>query len=109
MSYFYLAIAILSEVVATSALRNSAEFTKLWPTLIMIAAYGSAFYFMTLALRTIPLGITYAIWSGLGIVLISLVGVFFYHERLDLPAVLGMGLIIAGVLVINLFSKMVVH
>nr|WP_298659334.1 multidrug efflux SMR transporter [uncultured Thiothrix sp.] len=75
MSYFYLAIAIISEVIATSALRNSAEFTKLWPTLIMIAAYGSAFYFMTLALRTIPLGITYAIWSGLGIVLISLVGV----------------------------------
>lgn len=109
MSYFYLAIAIISEVIATSALRNSAEFTKLWPTLIMIAAYGSAFYFMTLALRTIPLGITYAIWSGLGIVLISLVGVVFYHERLDLPAVLGTGLIIAGVLVINLFSKMVVH
>lgn len=109
MAYFYLALAILSEVVATSALRNSAEFTKLWPTLIMIAAYGSAFYFMTLALRTIPLGITYAIWSGLGIVLISLVGVVFYQERLDLPAVLGMGLIIAGVLVINLFSKMVVH
>ncbi|HMT93161.1 multidrug efflux SMR transporter [uncultured Thiothrix sp.] len=109
MSYFYLAIAIISEVIATSALRNSAEFTKLWPTLIMIAAYGSAFYFMTLALRTIPLGITYAIWSGLGIVLISLVGVVFYHERLDWPAALGMGLIIAGVLVINLFSKMVVH
>ncbi|SKA78182.1 small multidrug resistance pump [Thiothrix eikelboomii] len=109
MAYFYLAIAILSEVVATSALRNSAEFTKLWPTVIMIIAYGSAFYFMTLALRTIPLGITYAIWSGLGIVLISLVGVLFYHERLDLPAVIGMGLIIAGVLVINLFSKMVVH
>lgn len=109
MAYFYLAIAIISEVIATSALRNSAEFTKLWPTLIMIAAYGSAFYFMTLALRTIPLGITYAIWSGLGIVLISLVGVVFYHERLDWPAVLGMGLIIVGVLVINLFSKMVVH
>lgn len=109
MSYLYLAIAIISEVIATSALRNSAEFTKLWPTLIMIAAYGSAFYFMTLALRTIPLGITYAIWSGLGIVLISLVGVLFYHERLDWPAVIGMGLIIAGVLVINLFSKMVVH
>mgnify|MGYP003463111905 FL=1 len=109
MAYFYLAIAIISEVIATSALRNSAEFTKLWPTVIMIIAYGSAFYFMTLALRTIPLGITYAIWSGLGIVLISLVGVLFYHERLDLPAVLGMGLIIAGVLVINLFSKMVVH
>lgn len=109
MAYFYLAIAIISEVVATSALRNSAEFTKLWPTVIMIIAYGSAFYFMTLALRTIPLGITYAIWSGLGIVLISLVGVLFYHERLDLPAVIGMGLIIAGVLVINLFSKMVVH
>ena len=109
MSYFYLAIAIISEVIATSALRNSAEFTKLWPTLIMIAAYGSAFYFMTLALRTIPLGITYAIWSGLGIVLISLVGVLFYHERLDLPAVIGMALIIVGVLVINLFSKMVVH
>lgn len=109
MSYLYLAIAIVAEVIATSALKASAEFTKLVPTLTVIVAYGIAFYFMTLALRTIPLGITYAIWSGLGIVLISLVGVFWYGEKLDWPAIIGMGLIISGVAVINLFSKMVHH
>lgn len=109
MSYLYLAIAIVAEVIATSALKASMEFTKLVPTLIMIVAYGVAFYCMTLALRTIPLGITYAIWSGLGIVLISLVGVFWYGEKLDWPAILGMTMIISGVVVINLFSKMVHH
>lgn len=105
MSYFYLALAIIAEVIATSTLKASEELTKLVPTLIVIAGYATAFYCMTLAMRTIPLGITYALWSGLGIVLISIVGIFWYDEKLDLPAIIGMGLIIAGVIVMKLFSK----
>lgn len=109
MSYFYLALAVIAEVIATGSLKATQEFTRPIPTLIMVIGYGLAFYFMTLALRTIPLGITYAIWSGLGIVLISLIGVLFYNEKLDLPATIGMILIIAGVLVIHLFSKSIRH
>lgn len=109
MSYFYLTLAIIAEVVATSSMRATEEFTKPVPTFIMVVGYGLAFYFMTLALRTIPLGITYAIWSGMGIVLSSIIGVMFYNERLDWAAVTGMGLIIAGVLVIHLFSSSIKH
>ncbi|MGB5599479.1 multidrug efflux SMR transporter [Thiothrix lacustris] len=109
MSYLYLALAIIAEVIATSSLRATEEFTKPIPTLIMIAGYGVAFYFMTLALRTLPLGFTYAVWSGLGIVLISIIGIIFYDERLDLPATLGMAMIIAGVVIIQMFSKIVKH
>ena len=105
MSYFYLTLAIIAEVIATSSLRATEEFTKPLPTLIMVMGYGLAFYFMTLALRTLPLGVTYAVWSGLGIVLISIIGVIFYNERLDIAATLGMGMIIAGVLIIHLFSS----
>ncbi|MGL4186698.1 MAG: DMT family transporter [Thiotrichaceae bacterium] len=109
MSYLYLAIAIIAEVIATSSLKASAEFTKLWPSVAVVLGYGTAFYFMTLALRQIPLGITYAIWSGLGIVLVTVVGAVVYNEKPDVPALIGMGLIIAGVVVINLFSKMSTH
>jgi small multidrug resistance pump len=109
MSYLYLAIAIIAEVIATSSLKASTEFTKLWPSVAVILGCGTAFYFMTLALRQIPLGITYAIWSGLGIVLVTVVGAVVYNEKPDIPALIGMGLIIAGVLVINLFSKMSAH
>ncbi len=109
MSYVYLAIAIIAEVIATSSLKASAEFSRLWPSLLVVLGYATAFYCMTLALRAIPLGITYAIWSGLGIVLITLVGVVVYDEKLDLPAAIGMGLIITGVVVINLFSKTAGH
>jgi small multidrug resistance pump len=109
MSYLYLAIAIIAEVIATSSLKASAEFTKLWPSVAVILGYGTAFYFMTLALRQIPLGITYAIWSGLGIVLVTVVGAVVYNEKPDVPALIGMGLIIAGVGVINLFSNMNAH
>ncbi|MBU0654188.1 MAG: multidrug efflux SMR transporter [Gammaproteobacteria bacterium] len=109
MSYLYLAFAIIAEVIATSSLKATEEFTKPVPTIIMVIGYGLAFYFMTLALRTIPLGITYAVWSGLGIVLISIIGIIFYNERLDLAATIGMGMIVAGVLVIHLFSKAVKH
>ena len=109
MAYLYLALAILAEMVATSALKASKEFTKLVPSVIVLAGYGLAFYFMTLVLRTIPIGITYAIWSGVGIVLIAIVGAIFYKEPPDLPAIVGMGLIISGVMVIHLFSKTVSH
>ena len=105
MAYLYLTIAIIAEVAATSALKASAEFTRLYPSLIVVVGYGVAFYFMTLVLRTIPVGITYAIWSGLGIVLIAIAGVFFYKQTLDIPAISGLFLIIAGVIVIQVFSK----
>ena len=109
MTYFYLLIAIASEVVATSALKASNSFTVLLPSLITLAGYAVAFYFLSLTLRTIPVGIVYAIWSGLGIVLIAIVGWVWFRQTLDLPAMLGMGLILAGVLVINVFSGSVGH
>lgn len=104
-----IALAIFAEVIATSALKASEEFTKLMPSLLVVAGYGFAFYFMTISLRVIPLGIMYAIWSGLGIVMISIIGWLMYKQSLDFAAMLGIGMIVAGVLVIHLFSKSVVH
>ncbi|HCX00769.1 MULTISPECIES: SMR family transporter [Pantoea] len=109
MTYLYLFIAIVAEVIATSCLKASESFTRLWPAVATVAGYGIAFYFLTLVLRTMPTGIAYAIWSGVGIVLISVVGWVVFKQKLDLPAMLGLGLIIAGVLVVNLFSKTVGH
>ncbi|MBD3847537.1 QacE family quaternary ammonium compound efflux SMR transporter [Bosea sp. SSUT16] len=109
MSYLYLAIAIVSEVIGTSALKASNEFTRLLPSLITLAAFFCAFYFLSLCLRTIPVGIAYAIWSGVGIVLISLIALVLFDQKLDLPALGGMALIVAGVMVINLFSKSAAH
>ena len=109
MTYFYLAIAIIAEVAATSALKASEEFTRLIPSLIVVVGYGVAFYFMTLVLRVLPIGITYAIWSGLGIVLVSIVGFLLYKQIPDFPAIIGMVLIISGVIVIHVFSKTVNH
>lgn len=109
MAYLYLAIAIIAEVVGTSALKASKEFTSFVPSLIVVVGYGIAFYFMTLALRSIPIGITYAVWSGIGIVLIAIAGAFLYREIPDLPAIIGMGLIVTGVAVIHVFSKTVSH
>lgn len=109
MAYFYLAIAIVAEVAATSALKASAEFTKLIPSLIVVVGYGLAFYFMTLVLRTIPIGITYAVWSGVGIVLVTIVGALLYKQTPDAPAIIGMTLIVSGVVVIHAFSKTVSH
>ena len=104
-----MAAAIVMEVIATSALKASAQMTRWTPTLIMAVGYLAAFYFLGLTLKTIPVGISYAIWSGVGMVLISVVGALFFEEKPDLPAVIGMLLIIAGVLVIHLFSKMTGH
>ncbi|MBN4073843.1 multidrug efflux SMR transporter [bacterium AH-315-E07] len=109
MAYLYLAIAIIAEVIATSALKASAEFTKLLPSLIVVVGYGIAFYFMTLVLRTIPIGITYAIWSGVGIILVAIIGAMLYKQIPDISAVIGMGLIISGVVVIHVFSKTMSH
>ncbi|MEN3754149.1 SMR family transporter [Mangrovibacter yixingensis] len=109
MTWFYLSIAILCEVIATSSLKLSDGFTRLWPSLITVLGYGVAFYLLAVSMRTLPTGIIYAIWSGTGVVLIGLVGWLFMGQKLDLPAMLGMGLIIAGVLVINLFSGTVSH
>ena len=109
MAYLYLAIAIVCEVVATSSLKASKEFTRLWPSVVVVAGYVTSFYFLTLTLRTVPVGIAYAIWSGLGIVLVAIVGILFYKQVLDAPAIIGMGLIVIGVVVINLFSKTVAH
>ncbi len=107
MSYLYLFIAIIVEVIATSSLKASEEFTKLVPSMLVIIGYGTAIYLLMLAVRTIPVGIAYAIWSGLGIFLVALVGSIVFREIPDMPAVIGMILIVAGVLVINLFSKSV--
>ena len=103
--YAYLLIAIVSEVIATSALKATASFTKPLPSLIVLVGYGSAFYFLSLCLQTISVGIAYAIWSGLGIVLVTFLGWLFYRQTIDQAGLIGMGLIIAGVAVLHLFSK----
>ncbi|MBX3183714.1 MAG: QacE family quaternary ammonium compound efflux SMR transporter [Polyangiaceae bacterium] len=108
-TYVPLVIAIVCEVIATSLLKASDGFSRLWPSVGTIVGYLAAFYFLSLTLKTIPTGVAYAIWSGAGIVLISAIGWAFFKQRLDLPALVGMGLIIAGVVVINMFSKSVTH
>lgn len=107
MHWVYLMIAILAEVAATSALKASEGFTRLWPSVIVVLGYGAAFYFLSLTLRTIPVGVVYAVWSGIGIVLISLIGWIVYRQSLDVPTIIGIALILAGVVVINLLSKSV--
>jgi small multidrug resistance pump len=108
-SWLFLAIAIVSEVIATSALKASEGFTRLAPSAVVVAGYGVAFYFLALTLRTIPIGIAYAVWSGVGIVLITALAWWFFGQRLDCPAIVGMALIVAGVIVIHVFSKSVAH
>nr|WP_315480557.1 multidrug efflux SMR transporter [uncultured Rhodoferax sp.] len=109
MNWLYLAIAIACEVVATSALKATEGFTRWQPSALVVAGYGLAFFFLSLTLRSIPVGIAYAIWAGAGVVLVSIAGWLLYQQVLDCAAILGIGLIVAGVLVINLFSKVVVH
>lgn len=107
--WLFLGIAIVAEVVATSSLKSSAGFTRLWPSLVVVLGYGIAFYFLSLTLKAIPIGIAYAIWAGLGIVLMALVGWFAFGEKPDVAAVLGMTLIVSGVVVINVFSRTGIH
>ncbi|MGB8857165.1 MAG: multidrug efflux SMR transporter [Burkholderiales bacterium] len=105
MQWIFLSFAIVAEVIATTALRAADGFTRVTPALIVVAGYATSFYFLSLTLRTIPMGVTYAIWSGVGIVLISIAGFVIYNQRLDAAALTGIGLILAGVLVMQLFSK----
>lgn len=105
MHYLYLSLAIAFEVAATTALQASDGFTRLWPTIATVIGYAIAFYCLSLTLRTMPVGIAYAIWSAVGIVLIATIGWLFYRQTLDTPAIIGIAFIIAGVLIVNLFSK----
>lgn len=108
-SYLFLALAIIFEIIATTFLKKSEEFSKLWPSVVTIVGYACAFYFLSLSLRQIPVGITYAIWSGVGIVFITIIGIVAFKQVPDLPAIIGIALIIIGVIVINVFSKMGTH
>lgn len=107
LSYVHLFCAIVFEIIGTTLLQQSQQFSRLYPSLGSLLCYGIAFYFLSLTLRTMAVGIAYALWSGIGIVLISLIGWFVFKQKLDLPAVVGISLIVAGVVVINLFSHSV--
>ncbi len=109
MSYLYLALAIVAEVTATTFLKQSAGFTRLVPTLVMVTGYAISFFFLSLTLRTMPTGVAYAIWSGFGIVLITAIAWIWHGQKMDGPAIIGIAMIFAGVLVMNLFSKTTGH
>lgn len=110
MQWLFLFIAIFGEVIGTSALKASEGFTKIVPSMIVIIAYGIAFFFLSLTLKEdINIGIVYAIWSGVGVSLISIIGYLYYRQTLDIPAILGIVLIIIGVMIINLYSKSMMH
>jgi small multidrug resistance pump len=108
-SYAALALAIVAEVIATSVLPHTREFTRPWPTLLVAVLYATAFYLLTIVTRAVPIGIAYALWSGFGIVLIAAVNWLIFRQRLDTPAIIGLGLLISGIVVINVFSKTVSH
>lgn len=109
MKYFFLALAIISEVVGSSFLNASNQFTKLIPSAITVVAYLLCFYFLSVALKSIPLGTAYAIWGGLGIVLTAIISVVVFKNKLDIGAIIGISLIVAGVVVLNVFSKSTSH
>jgi small multidrug resistance pump len=109
MTFVFLVLAIVAEVVATTALKASVGFTRPLPSIVVVVGYGLAFYLLSLVLRTLPVGVAYAIWAGLGIVLVTLVGIVVFGERPDLPGMLGIGFIVAGVVLLQVFSKMSVH
>jgi len=108
-NWLFLFTAIVSEVIATSSLKSSEGFSRFWPSVAVIVGYGIAFYCLALTLKVIPMGVVYAIWSGIGIVLITLVGWWLFNQKLDFPALVGIGLITAGVVVMNVFSKSLGH
>ncbi len=107
--YIYLIIAVICETFGTACLKASGEFTKLWPSLGVLIGFAGAFYFLALTMRTMPIGIVYAIWSGLGIILITLIGLFLFKQSLDMAAYIGMGFILMGVIIINMFSNSSTH
>ncbi len=107
--YAFLILAILTETIGTSALQASQQFTRLWPSMICVVGYALSFWLLALTLKYMPVGVVYAIWSGLGIVFIAMIGYVVFGQRLDLPAVLGLAMILAGILVIHLFSNSATH
>ena len=109
MNYVYLIVAVVFEVIATTALKQTEGFTRLVPSLVSVGGYALAFYFLSLPLRSMPIGVVYALWCGAGIIFITVIGWVWFKQTLDLPALAGMGLIMAGVIVINLWSKTLVH
>ena len=109
MHYFFLLLAVLTETAATMALQASEQFTRIGPVILVVIGYGASFYFMALVLKHMPVGIVYAIWSGLGIALIAAMGRLIFNQQLDLPAYLGIALILTGIVVIQLFSKTATH
>ena len=109
MPWIYLAVAVLFETIGTTALKASDGLTRAWPSLVVVIAYAFSFWLLALVLRVIPVGVAYAIWSGLGICLIALIGWALFGQKLDAPALFGIGLIMAGILVINLFSRTTLH
>lgn len=108
-AYVILAFAVLAETIGTTALQASQQFTRLWPSVLVVIAYGISFYLLSMTLRVMPVGVVYALWSGLGILLIACIGFAVFGQRLDLPAILGIGLIVLGIAVIHLFSAASPH
>ena len=108
-NYLYLIVAILFEVIATTALKETQGFTRLVPSAVAVVGYALAFYFLSLPLRSMPVGIVYAIWCGAGIILITVIGWLWFRQTLDIPAIVGMAFIMAGVIIINLFSRTMMH
>ncbi|AXI42421.1 SMR family transporter [Sulfitobacter sp. SK011] len=108
-AYLILALAVLAETIGTTALQASQQFTRLWPSILVVLAYAVSFYLLSMTLKVMPVGVVYALWSGLGIILIAIIGFAVFGQRLDLPAVLGLALIICGIAVIHLFSDATPH
>lgn len=109
MPYVYLAISIIAEVIATSALKASDGFSKLWPSVLVVIGYGVAFHFLALTLKTVPIGVAYAIWACAGVSIVAIVGWLLFGQKLDAPAIIGMALIVTGVVVMQAFSKSAGH
>jgi small multidrug resistance pump len=109
MPYVYLAISLVAEVIATSALKASDGFSKLWPSVIVVIGYGIAFHFLALTLKTIPVGVAYAIWAGAGVTIVAIVGWVLFGQKLDAPAIIGMAMIVGGVVIMQAFSKTTGH
>lgn len=109
MHYIYLFVAVLAETIGTSALQASQQFTRLWPSVLVVIAYGISFYLLGLTLKYMPVGIVYAIWSGLGIFFIALIGFVVFGQHLDAAALLGLSMIVGGVIIIHVFSNSTTH
>ena len=107
--WIYLTLAIFSEVLATASLKSTEGFTKLWPSVLVLVGYSAAFYFLSMTLNSIPIGVAYAIWSGVGVAAITLVSIFFLDQKIDTAGFIGIGLIVAGVIILRLFSESAVE